>query len=72
MEEPPPATLPPSAQLRATRPRRKGSLRLQPLDYHPGPQGQMSLRGMFFMAGCEVSEEEGQEEIPPPPAEPPL
>eukprot|EP00973_Karenia_brevis_P014489 1975122-Karenia_brevis.AAC.1 len=54
----PPPPPPPPTQLRATRPRRRGALRLQPKDHHPGPQGQMSCRNMFLMAGCEVSEEE--------------
>eukprot|EP00973_Karenia_brevis_P009679 1305947-Karenia_brevis.AAC.1 len=67
----PPPPPPPPAQLRATRPRRRGMSRLQPQDYHPGPQGLMSLREMLLMAGCEVSDEEDGEEIPSPPSEPP-
>eukprot|EP00973_Karenia_brevis_P095260 12426489-Karenia_brevis.AAC.1 len=51
LQQPPP--FPPSTQLRATRPRRRGALRLHPQDHHPGPQCRMSLRDMFLMAGWE-------------------
>eukprot|EP00973_Karenia_brevis_P088657 12292740-Karenia_brevis.AAC.1 len=51
-DEPPPPPPSPPAQLRATRPRRRGAVRLQTQDYHPGPEGEMSLRDMFLMAGC--------------------
>eukprot|EP00973_Karenia_brevis_P001677 228298-Karenia_brevis.AAC.1 len=47
----PPASPAPATQLRATRPRRQGALRLRPQDTSPGPQGLMSLRDMLLAAG---------------------
>eukprot|EP00973_Karenia_brevis_P083242 11542264-Karenia_brevis.AAC.1 len=62
---PPPPT--PPGQLRATRPKRRGSFRLRPQDHYEGPLGIMRLRDMFTLAGYEVSDNEEDVILPPLP-----